>query len=106
MDGSRARALLGVPAHATEEEVRRAFRRAARRAHPDAGGDASVFRTLLAARDVLAAAAPLARPAGSWDPVLREPRVDLLDVARRWAEPSPPPPAPDFDALLAAALVA
>jgi hypothetical protein len=102
MDGSRARALLGVHLHATTEEVRRAFRRAARRSHPDAGGDARAFRCLVAARDALLDAAPLARSAHSWDLAVREPAIDLLDVARRRPAPSPPAPVADFEAVLAA----
>jgi len=105
MDGSRARALLGVPAHATTEEVRGAFRRAARGAHPDVGGDAGAFRTLVSARDVLLAAAP-AVPARRWvDCAPAEGRLDVFDVVRQ-----PPAaaaaPAPDFEAVLAAALAA
>lgn len=117
MDGSRARALLGVPPHATTEEVRRVFRRAARRAHPDAGGDAAAFRTVLAARDALVASAGPVPPttrrnwqrlrctAAAWAPDPPRPSIDIVDVPRRRATPTPPP-TPDFDALLAAALAA
>ena len=102
MDGSRARALLGVPAHATEDEVRRAFRRAARRAHPDVGGDEATFRTLVAARDVLAAATTCPR---SDDGQPR--RIDVYDVPRRRWEPSTVrPAAPDFETVLAQVLAA
>ncbi len=102
MDGSRARALLGVPAHATEEEVRHAFRRAARRAHPDAGGDASTFRSLVAARNVLATTLT-SSPPGDELPI----RIDVYDVPRRRPVPSVARPvAPDFDAVLARHLAA
>jgi len=51
----RARKTLGLPVSAqlTSEGIHRAFRRAAKTAHPDAGGDERVFRDLAAARDVL-----------------------------------------------------
>jgi curved DNA-binding protein len=41
-----AREVLGVSATATPAEVRRAFRNAVKRAHPDAGGDEGAFRQL------------------------------------------------------------
>jgi len=104
MDGSRARALLGVHPHATTEEVRRAFRRAARRAHPDAGGDDAWYRSVVAARDALLAA-PVRPRRGPWELTVPESAVDLVDVAR--CRPvAAPAPAPDFEAVLAAALAA
>ena len=48
-----ARRLLDVDGDATADEVRSAFRRRARTAHPDGGGAAERFRDLTAARDVL-----------------------------------------------------
>jgi hypothetical protein len=41
--------VLGLPRGCTEPEVRRAFRRLARRLHPDVGGDAEAFMRLEAA---------------------------------------------------------
>jgi DnaJ-class molecular chaperone len=53
MDGTRARALLGVSAHATPDELRRAFRRRAQSTHPDCGGDAVRFdETMVAFRSL------------------------------------------------------
>lgn len=51
----RARKTLGLPADAqlTCDDIDRAFRRAAKTMHPDAGGTAQAFRDLTAARDVL-----------------------------------------------------
>jgi curved DNA-binding protein len=42
-----AREVLGVTSAATPAEVRAAFREAARRAHPDTGGDAGSFRQVV-----------------------------------------------------------
>jgi len=49
-----ARALLGVAADADERELRKAYREAAKRAHPDRPtGDAALFRDVLAAYRLL-----------------------------------------------------
>jgi curved DNA-binding protein CbpA len=45
---------LGVPPTASAEQIRSAYRRAARRAHPDAGGSPLAFDRLTAAYRVLA----------------------------------------------------
>ena len=45
--------VLGVSAGYTEADVHSAFRRAAKRAHPDAGGTNEMFRLLIEARDRL-----------------------------------------------------
>jgi hypothetical protein len=49
----RARALLGAPEKYTKDDVISCFRRAAKKAHPDQGGTAEMFRTLVEARDRL-----------------------------------------------------
>jgi hypothetical protein len=41
--------LLGVSAHATEAELKAAYRKKAMEAHPDHGGDAETFRRVVAA---------------------------------------------------------
>ncbi len=41
--------LLGIEAGATKREVRNAYRRKARKLHPDVGGDAEAFKQLYAA---------------------------------------------------------
>jgi hypothetical protein len=53
MDGRHARAVLGVPAHATSEDVRRAFRRRALATHPDRGGDRTTFELVVLAFETL-----------------------------------------------------
>jgi molecular chaperone DnaJ len=46
--------LLGVPRDATSEDVKKAYRRAAREHHPDAGGDEETFKQVTHAYQVLA----------------------------------------------------
>ena len=48
--------LLGVPADYSRDDVIAAFRREAKKAHPDVGGTAKMFRDLVEARDRLLAA--------------------------------------------------
>lgn len=52
---AEAMALLGVSADYTEEDLLAAFRREVKKAHPDAGGTAEMFRKLVEARDRLLA---------------------------------------------------
>jgi hypothetical protein len=59
---AQAMALLGVPADYTREDVLSAFRRAAKKAHPDLGGTAEMFRVLVEARDRLLAALGASAP--------------------------------------------
>lgn len=46
-------ALLGVAPDASEEEIKRAYRRKARETHPDAGGDENAFKEVTTAYEVL-----------------------------------------------------
>jgi hypothetical protein len=63
---AQAIALLGLAADYTKEDVLAAFRRAVKKAHPDLGGTAELFASLVKARDRLLAAlgtsAPQPRP--------------------------------------------
>src|SRR5579872_5882376 len=57
---AEARALLGIAAEAGLEEAGKAFRAAAKRAHPDRpGGDAAHFRDIVAAYRTLQSSPPL-----------------------------------------------
>ena len=117
MDGTRARALLGVPLGASTTTVTRAFRGAVLVAHPDHGGDPAAFAALVAARDLLLAEAPVADPpARRADPFAAAaaapapPSVDLLDRPRRVPQPTGQRTVvgvdDGFEAVLAAALAA
>jgi hypothetical protein len=54
--------MLGVPVNYTREDVIAAFRKAAKRAHPDAGGSPEMFRKFVEARDRLLAALGTSAP--------------------------------------------
>jgi len=62
--------VLGVPRDAGDDEIRAAFRRLAKAAHPDASGSPGLYEALVEARDT------------------------LLDPTRRRALDAPPPPPP------------
>jgi hypothetical protein len=49
----KALRLLGLPPGSSEDEIVSAFRKAARRHHPDIGGDPARFRAILKARNLL-----------------------------------------------------
>ncbi|MFM7536069.1 MAG: DnaJ domain-containing protein [Acidimicrobiales bacterium] len=89
-------AILGVPAHASEEEIRQAFRRRSLSTHPDQGGRREDFEAVVAAaRSLLEeraarAATPACRPRTNpyaaalqgLDRPLR-PDPEVLDAVRR-----------------------
>lgn len=60
-----ARQVLGVSSDAGADDIRRAYRRLARRHHPDAGGDASEFHRINQAAEVLLGRPEPAPPARS-----------------------------------------
>lgn len=78
-------AVLGLEPNASEEQISTAYRAAAKATHPDHGGDASLFRLVTQARDVLT------------DPAERA----VFDMARAEtdAQPWAPETATDDDAL-------
>lgn len=45
--------VLGLPPGSSDEQIASAFRKAARRCHPDVGGDPAKFRALVNARNLL-----------------------------------------------------
>lgn len=65
MQRDAARRVLGVPVSAGDVDVERAFRRLALDLHPDRGGDAEAFRTLLVARAALRSGEGLPGPHGT-----------------------------------------
>jgi len=76
-----ARRLLGVGPGAADGDIEAGFRRAARTAHPDRGGDAAVFRDLVAARDLLLSS-PGRRVDGPVPTIRRSPGRRLLRAVR------------------------
>jgi hypothetical protein len=52
-DYTRALRLLGLAPGASDDQIESAFRKAARRHHPDVGGDPKQFRELVDARNLL-----------------------------------------------------
>ncbi len=91
MDGSRARAVLGLPEHASSTDLRRAFRRRSLVVHPDRGGDADDFDEIVRAFSVLDAVS---------SPVVLEPPARMLVGARAgfdaYDSPARPVPSRDF----------
>lgn len=70
--------LLDVPVTATNEEIKKAYRRCSRGAHPDRGGNAGLFRMIQMAYDTLA------------DPVRRA-EYDRAHLGIRTPRPQPKP---------------
>jgi hypothetical protein len=50
---TKALRLLGLPPGSSDDQIESAFRKAARRHHPDVGGDPAKFRQLVDARNLL-----------------------------------------------------
>ena len=100
MDGATAFALLGLDVTASRDEVTRAFRAAAKRTHPDHGGDRRAFEQVWEAYSVLRAL-PVRRPnpflSFANAPVVR---FDAYDSRRR------PPRQVTFEEELARAMTA
>ena len=81
---AEARALLGIAAEAGLEEAGKAFRAAAKRAHPDRpGGDAARFRDIVAAYRTLQSVPPL--PAVIAPPPAGAPSGAYVEISARMA---------------------
>lgn len=89
---AQARAILGVGRDADADEIRRAYRRLARRSHPDAGGDASEFHRLQQAVTVLldAGPGPARPPASPSTSRMTRPSTATRVGATGWGESSIP----------------
>ncbi len=88
MDGTRARALLGVSSRATPDELRRAFRRCALSTHPDRGGDAACFDETVVAFRSLSSTAIVAVPA---PPAVEHAPFDAYDTTAPASQRYEPP---------------
>ena len=97
-------AVLGIGPDADEREIARAYRRAARRTHPDMGGSAAEFAVVQAAWEALSDPAEILDDQDVWDladwgTAAVEPDDDAAPAAAAQpADPEPPSadgPAPD-----------
>ena len=68
--------LLGVPRDASQDDIKKAYRRRARELHPDAGGDEERFKAVQAAYQVLGDAEKRARYDRFGDDLRRRPADD------------------------------
>lgn len=89
--------VLGLPATASEAEIKGAYRTASRKVHPDAGGDPEAFRELTKAYDQAMEFATGAMP----NPYLVAPSVLAHD---RHRHTPPPPPNPWRNGVLGGSL--
>lgn len=87
MNRTEAARELGVPPGAPSGLVEKAFRHAARRRHPDLGGDATQFRRAMEARSVLLRPPPPDPVARVVDLMIRyHPAVRLVEAVVRVVE--------------------
>jgi len=54
IERQRALAVLGLPANATPQQIKRRYRTLAKRYHPDRGGDRQQMQRIIAAYELLA----------------------------------------------------
>lgn len=87
MDGAaNAYARLGLDVSASRDEVTSAFRAAAKRCHPDRGGDRREFEAVFAAYALLRSL-PVRRPNPFAERVVPMARFDAYDSRRRAPRP-------------------
>jgi hypothetical protein len=79
-------AVLGVPAEATLEQIRDAYRRKSKALHPDVGGEEWAFRVLVQAYEILSTARVMR--ATAVEPDRRRPASTPTPSAHRHVEPS------------------
>lgn len=89
MPGRDPFAVLGLPPTASPDEVKAAYRAAARRLHPDVGGDEEAFKVLTRAADAALEIATGAKPRPHLPREDHTVRVERYD---RHAHSPPPPP--------------
>ncbi len=53
IERQRALAVLGLPANATQQQIKRRYRTLAKRYHPDRGGDREQMQRIIAAYELL-----------------------------------------------------
>ncbi|MDG2112278.1 MAG: hypothetical protein P8N02_06660 [Actinomycetota bacterium] len=90
-----AHIVLGLDGPATREQVTRAYRRAAKGKHPDAGGDAADFVELQRAHRMALAAAPSMAHRG-YATVVADTAPPAADRPTRRPAPQPAPRAEAF----------
>jgi hypothetical protein len=93
--------MLGVPKHASADDIRRAFRQRALVTHPDRGGDRTAFELVVLAFQTLqhvTITAPVATLASVEPALPLHPRFSAYD------SPRSAPPVRQFDDVLRVAL--
>ncbi len=82
--------ILGIKPGASQDEIRRAYRRQAAKYHPDAGGDAWVFQQVQKAYELLSlpSSEPHAATRGDPDVEVERPTVWAQHRAEQFAEPA------------------
>jgi hypothetical protein len=90
MTGRTPFAVLGVAEDASYQEVQRAFRRRVKRTHPDGGGDAGEFDTVVRAFDVVREALPPQRRPGPARPTPYDSWLRPVDPVGEWTDDGGP----------------
>jgi len=93
MTGRNPWVVLGVVEDAPYHEVQRAFRRRAKQTHPDSGGDAAQFASVVQAFRAVRQALPLEHPRRPPCPTPYDPWLRPCSTTRSWTEGGRPVPA-------------